>query len=117
MTLTIDGTNVSGKASWGGTQNFVSTTCTNFTATNPFPNFGWGQFDPNVGGSTSSITFHHEPSERTDPQNFMCTGCGEIWDFTGALNGTTITGSADFSLLVNGVVTGRVQIPVNLTKQ
>jgi hypothetical protein len=116
MALTIDGTNVSGTANWGGTRNFVSTTCANLPAQPPITNFGWGQHDPTVGGSTSHITFHHEVSNRTDPENFR-GDFGEIWDFTGALNGSTITGTADFSNLNMGVVTGRVQIPVNMTKQ
>ncbi len=116
MTLTIDGTNVSGKANWGGTRNFVSTTCTNFTGTATISTFGWGQHDPAVGGSTSNITFHHEVSNRTDPENFR-GDFGQIWDFTGALNGSAITGTADFSSVSMSVVTGRVQIPVNITKQ
>lgn len=117
MTLTIDGTNVSGKANWGGTRNFVSTTCTNFGGTATVSNFGWSQNDPTVGGSTSNITFHHEASNRTDPVNFRVEDFGQIWDFTGALNGTTITGTADFSTLNKEVVAARVQIPVNITKQ
>ncbi len=116
MNLTIDGTNVSGKANWGGTQNFVSTTCLNLGGgTAPINNYGWGQYDPTVGGSTSNITFHHVANNRTDPENFR-GDFGGIWDFTGALNGSTITGTMDYSHIVMGVVTGRVQIPVNITK-
>jgi len=118
MTLSVDGTSVSGKAGWGGRRDFVSTTCSNLpeTSKDPITSFGWSATDPTVTGSTTSISFHHEPSNRTDPRNFTCD-CGQIWDFTGALNGHTITGAADYSSLLSGVVTGRVRLPVNITKQ
>lgn len=118
MTLNIEGTSVSGKANWGGRRDFVSTTCTNLAAgtTTPNTSFGWSSTDPTLSGSTSNITFHHEPSNQTDPKNFTCA-CGQIWDFTGALNGSAITGTADYANVLSGVVVGRVRIPVNLTKQ
>lgn len=119
MTLTIDGTNVSGKATWGGRRDFVSTTCSNLPAisTNNVSNWGWSQHDPAVGGSTSNITFHHEVSNRTDPQNFTCADCGQIHDFVGALNGDTITGTLDYSNLAFGRTQGRVLLPVTITKR
>ena len=117
MSLHVDGTSANGHVNWSGRRDFVSTTCSNFGGTAAINDFGWGAFSPAVGGTTGSLTFHHEVSDRTDPKNFTCSNCGEIWDFTGALSDTTITGAADFSQIGGGAITGRVRIPVRLTRQ
>src|SRR5262245_32983670 len=114
MTVTVDGTNVTGTAAWSGRADVASSTCGANRVGISFNPFGWGNFDPTVGGSTSNITFHHAPGPSDFPTT---TGEGQIWDFTGALNGRTITGTADFTSLSNGVALGRVQIPVSLAKQ
>jgi hypothetical protein len=113
LALVIVGSSVTGDAGWSGQRVFVSTTCVGPTSSDPIANYGWGMTSPSVGGSTGNITFHHEFSGR-EAANVLNSN---VFDFVGALNDDTITGTFDFASLQDGVTLSRVQTPVSLTKQ
>jgi hypothetical protein len=107
-----DGGSVHGNAEiLSGTRIVVDTTCPGGLQgfTQPPPDYGWGPSAPEVSGTTGNLGF--------SVTGVFDNGNSGQWDFTGALNGNSISGTLTHTSFNNGFNEGVVVFPMTLTLQ
>jgi outer membrane lipoprotein SlyB len=108
--IKVNGDTVTGHAEFDGTGDDVVNTCPGGTLQH-FANYGWGNRDPSVTGTTTNITFRHDvtPPEFPNVRN--------LYVFSGSLNGSVVTGTLTYEQVVNGVSAGVSTFPLTMNKK